>query len=85
MRKIIVAAGLLALLAGPAYSQAMSLFPQPGDTRKSPEEVERERAIEQQYKSATDKIPDKKSSNDPWGNVRSAPSKPSAASKQRAQ
>ena len=40
----------------------------------TPEEAQRDREIEAQYnRTVNDKIPDKKSSNDPWGNVRSGP------------
>jgi hypothetical protein len=85
-RKIIPAVAVIILLAGPAYSQSMNLIPMPGDQRKSPEELQRERAIEQDYNAAASRIPDKKpSSNDPWGSVRSAPSKSSSTSKQRSQ
>ena len=81
-RNIILATTAIVLLAGPAYSQGLNLAP--GERHKSPEELERERAIEQDYNAAAAKIPDKPASKDPWGNVRSAPSKPTAA-KQRSQ
>jgi len=39
--------------------------------RLSPEEAQREREIESQYnQTVNEKIPDKKTSNDPWGIVR---------------
>ena len=77
-----MAAFMTAFLAGPAYSQSMSLIPRPGDTHKTPEEIEQEKAIERDYNAANKKIPDKKPATDPWGNVRSAPAKPSAAKQQ---
>ena len=92
MRKLIQAGAIVVVLTGDAYCQVggtgnsrgdsmpMSMLP---DTRRrlTPEEAQREREIEAQYnRTVNDKIPDKKSSNDPWGNVRSAPS---AASRQQ--
>jgi hypothetical protein len=46
------------------------------DSRRhvSPEQAQREQQIEQSYEATVnDKIPDKKGSTDPWGNVRPAP------------
>jgi hypothetical protein len=37
----------------------------------TPEEKEKQKAIENAYKSAIEKIPDKKPPADPWGAVRS--------------
>jgi hypothetical protein len=47
----------------------------PGERRLSPEERQREQEIESRYRDAADKIPDKKGSKDPWGNIRSAPAR----------
>jgi hypothetical protein len=47
----------------------------PGERRLSPEERQREQEIESRYRDAADKIPDKKGSKDPWGNIRSAPNR----------
>jgi hypothetical protein len=82
LRKIIPVAAITVLLMGPAYSQSLSLIPRAGDTHRSPEEIERDKAIERDYNEATKKIPDKKAPSDPWGAVRSSPST-SSASKQR--
>jgi hypothetical protein len=83
-RRIIPAIAIAALLTGTAHAQSLSLFPQPGDQRKDPEEIAREKAIEQDYNEAASKIPDKKpATNDPWGGVRSAPA--ATASKKRSQ
>jgi hypothetical protein len=51
---------------------------------KTPEEIEADRARDSAYKDSLKKIPDAKTSNDPWGNVRSdapkaAPAKSTAA------
>jgi hypothetical protein len=82
-RKVIAATITIALLAGPAYSQTMSVLPD-FSRHLTPEEAEREKAIERDYNATTKKIPDKKAPADPWGNVRSAPTK-SSASKPQAQ
>ena len=91
LRKFIQAGAIFVLLTGDAYCQAtgntsgdsipLNMLP---DSRRrlTPEEQQREREIEAQYnRTVNDKIPDKKSSNDPWGNIRSAPAS-SSASKQ---
>jgi hypothetical protein len=76
---------VVALLSGPAYAQSESphinlLADQPS---KTPEEKEQEAAQQQAYRESLRKIPDAKTSSDPWGNVRSvdtpkasAPAKP---------
>jgi len=46
------------------------------------EEIEKQKAADRAYEAAVNKIPDKKSSADPWGNIR----QPSpTASKNKAQ
>ena len=41
------------------------------ENSKSPEEIEKQRQIEADYKATLKKIPDAKA-NDPWGNMRSS-------------
>ena len=70
--KIVRAAAIIALLTGAASAQ----IPMPGinlspDRQMTPEEKEKQRVIENAYKSAIEKIPDKKAPADPWGAVRS--------------
>jgi len=78
LRKLIQAGAALALLTGAAYAQTG--FPMPsislGQDKPppTPEQIERQKAIDNAYNSATKKIPDKKEAADPWGNVR--PSQP---------
>jgi hypothetical protein len=84
MRKLIPGLAILLLFMETAYAQytnnsggntggnplGMNMMP---DNRRhlTPEEVQREREIESQYnQTVNEKIPDKKSSNDPWGIVR---------------
>jgi hypothetical protein len=72
LRKIVHAGAIIALLTGAASAQ----MPMPGinlspDRQMTPEEKEKQKAIENAYKSAIEKIPDKKPPADPWGAVRS--------------
>jgi hypothetical protein len=77
--KILHAAALVALLAGPylatpASAQHMNLMP---DLKsKSPEEKEQDAIAEKAYRESLRKIPDAKAGADPWGNVRSEAPKP---------
>lgn len=75
MKTIRTAALALALAAGPltaALAQGLNANIIPDKPAKTPEEIERDRAIERQYKETLKSIPDKKGSNDPWGAVRAA-------------
>ena len=90
LRVLACAATMLALTATGALAQGMSVSPD-GKMSFSPfaagpkrpltqEEVDKQRALDNAYKAATNKIPDQKS-NDPWGNVRSAAPTPAAKKK----
>jgi hypothetical protein len=71
--RILGAAAVIALLAGPAYAQVtpnINLIPEVQS--KTPEEKEAEAERDKKYKDSLRKIPDAKVSNDPWGSVRSA-------------
>jgi hypothetical protein len=92
LRKFIQAGAIIILLTGDAFCQPAGVGSNAGplpmnmlpdmQRRLTPEEAQRERDIEAAYnRTVNDKIPDKKSSNDPWGNVRAAPAT-SSASKQ---
>jgi hypothetical protein len=85
--KIFRATALIALLAGlsgPATAQmqtpSMNLLPELQS--KTPEEKEADAIKDKAYRESLRKIPDAKTSSDPWGNVRStdaakaAPAKP---------
>ena len=74
LRKLIQAAAILALVAGPAAAQvAMSPF-KAHEKRLTPDEIAKQKATDSAYRAALDKIPEKKVTVDPWGNIRSAPS-----------
>jgi hypothetical protein len=67
-------AAVFALLAGPAYAQMQTpsinlLSELPS---KTPDQIEQEAAQQKAYKESLRKIPDAKTTSDPWGNVRSA-------------
>ena len=73
LRKLIPAAAILALAAGPAAAQvALSPFKQ-DEKKLTPDELKAKQERERDYKAAMDKIPDKKVTVDPWGDVRPAP------------
>src|SRR5216683_8024698 len=81
--KVFRIAAVMALLTAPAYAQTPNINLIPELQSKSPEEKEQEAAQQKAYKESLKKIPDAKTSSDPWGNVRSvdtpkasAPAKP---------
>jgi hypothetical protein len=69
--KVVLAAAMIALLAGPAYAQSQPV-PRYGETdkKKSPQEIAAEKEAERAYQRSLGNIPDKGPS-DPWGSVRS--------------
>jgi hypothetical protein len=73
-------AALLAALSAPALAQAPSMNLLPEFQSKTPEEKEADAIKEKAYRDSLRKIPDAKSSGDPWGAVRGAePAKPASA------
>jgi hypothetical protein len=76
-------AAVFAVLAGPAYAQMPNINLIPELQSKSPEEKAADEERDKAYKDSLRKIPDAKTSSDPWGTVRavdapkgSAPAKP---------
>jgi hypothetical protein len=70
--KVFRIAAAMALLTAPAYAQGgpnINLIPELQS--KTPEEKEQEAAQQKAYKESLKKIPDAKTSTDPWGTVRS--------------
>ena len=71
------AAAVVMLLAGTALAQSL----RPGmnlmndKPPPSKEEKEKQKAIDDAYRSAIEKLPEKKKSADPWEGVRSTPSR----------
>ncbi len=77
--RILGAAAVIVLLAGPAYAQSPNINLIPELQSRSPEEKEADAAREKAYKESLKKIPDAKGSSDPWGNVRSTDTPKTAA------
>jgi hypothetical protein len=76
LSKLVQAAAITVLLMGTAAAQVPMSLPLGETKHYTPEEIERQKAIDRAYKAATDKIPEKKTSNDPWATVRPAPDPP---------
>ena len=80
--KILAAAAVFMLLAGPAQAQGMNLMAP--DLPKDPVAEQKRLESERAYKAATQKIPDQKVVTDPWGNMRGTPeAKPNPPAKPR--
>ena len=79
--RVICAAAMIAMLAGPAYAQSKTpkTLEEMMDA-KTPEQIEKEQATDRAYKDSLKKIPDSKAPADPWGNAR-ATDAPKAATK----
>ena len=73
--RVLRMAAMIVLLAGPAYAQSevphVNIL---SDTTppKTPDEIEQEQARDKAYKESLKKIPEAKTSSDPWGSVRGA-------------
>jgi len=74
------AAALTLFASQPASAQTLGTgIPLNSENEKTPEQIEKQKRIDDDYKATMRKIPDAKA-NDPWGNMRSAdtstPAKP---------
>jgi hypothetical protein len=69
----LVAAGVIVIsLPGGAFAQlSMPGISLSGDRPLTKEEQEKRKAVDDAYKSAIDKVPEKKKPADPWGDMRS--------------
>jgi hypothetical protein len=71
LRKLVYAGAILLLITNDAAAQSgLSLPPFNQDTPSSQEAIDRRKAVDKAYDATILKIPDKKSSTDPWGGVR---------------
>ena len=78
--KILLAAAVVAFVAGPAFAQTQKPVPRYGeDSDKSESEIRAEKEADKAYQKSLGNIPAQKSA-DPWGTVRSEPT-PKAAPK----
>ena len=74
-RKFIHATAFFVLMTTSAFAQDVSFSPFKASTPRAPthDEIEKQQKLDNDYKAAAKKIPDKKVSNDPWADVRSSP------------
>jgi len=80
--RVLCLAAMIALLTGPlAYAQTPNINLMPEVTSKTPEEKEADAVKDKAYRESLKKIPDAKTSSDPWGGVRSADTPKSATTK----
>jgi hypothetical protein len=70
--RVICAAAMIAMLAGPAYAQGKPPTLEEMMDAKTPDQIQKEQAADKAYKDSLKKIPDAKTPADPWGNARSA-------------
>ena len=79
--RILSAMAVVALLSGTAHAQMstpnINLIPEVAS--KTPEEREQEAVRDKAYRESLKKIPDAKTSSDPWGTVRSSDAPKTAA------
>ena len=75
IRKLLLLTGALVLLTERASAQMPGMMNQPMQKEQkhlTPEEEERQKQLDKDYKAATGKIPDQKAA-DPWATVRPTP------------
>jgi len=77
--RMLSAAAVMVLLMAPAYAQSPNINLMPEFQSKTPEEKEAEAIRDKAYKESLKKIPDTKTSSDPWGTVRSTDAPKAAA------
>jgi len=68
MRAKILSAAIVLTLVAPAYAQMNIIAPNQKYTTQ--DEVDQAAKRDRDYKATMHKLPDQKTSNDPWGNVR---------------
>jgi hypothetical protein len=74
LRKLIRAGAIVAIFVAPATAQDSFGIPVNPKRPPSAEEIEKQKVRDRDYDAAVKKIPDKKTSDDPWGVVRPSPS-----------
>jgi hypothetical protein len=86
MRAMLGAAALSIVLTGSAVAQLPApTFSLQQEKHKTQAEIEHDQAIDKAYRSATQKIPDRTTPNDPWATVRTAPAAPAMPPKKKLQ
>jgi hypothetical protein len=86
LRRLIYASTIACLFAGPALAQGQEKPSIPLSYKPPPtqEEIEKQKAADKAYDAAIEKIPDKKASSDPWGNIRPESQPASKTKRQKA-
>ncbi|WP_426441880.1 hypothetical protein [Bradyrhizobium genosp. P] len=69
--RILIAVAVVALVAAPAYAQLPQINLMPEVKSKTQDEKDQDAVNDKAYKESLGKIPDAKTSSDPWGAVRS--------------
>ena len=79
LQRLLPAGAIALLLVSPALAQQQEKTGIPLNYKPppTPEEIEKQKAADKAYDTAVQKIPDKKASSDPWGNIR--PTSPAQA------
>ncbi|QPF82770.1 hypothetical protein IC762_23885 [Bradyrhizobium genosp. L] len=76
--RVLCAVAVAALLSAPAYAQMPNINLMPEVQSKTQEQKDQDAVNDKAYKDSLRKIPDAKTSSDPWGAVRSDPPKQAA-------
>src|SRR5262245_24220723 len=76
--RVLCAVAVAVLLSAPAYAQMPNINLMPEVKTKTQEEKDQDAVNDKAYKDSLSKIPDAKTSSDPWGVVRSDPPKAAA-------
>jgi hypothetical protein len=79
--RVLYAVAVFALLAGPVHAQSPHVNLIPDTPTKTQEEKEADEAKDKAYRESLRKIPDAKTSSDPWGTVRSTDAPKTSATK----
>jgi hypothetical protein len=71
MRMIVIALATMAMLTAPAYSQiGGKRSKQTGSGQQTEDQKKKSADLDNAYKAALDRIPDKNQKQDPWGKIR---------------
>jgi len=83
--RLIFAGAIVLLIAGAAAAQSNTSSSQPDSKPSIPifqqaapptqEQIERQKAVDRDYEATIHKLPNKKTSTDPWGDIRPAKNK----------
>ena len=73
LSKLILTGAVAAILIGPAAAQDTPGIPLNRKRPPTAEEIDKQKDRDRSYDAALKKIPDKKSSGDPWGDIRPSP------------